>query len=139
LSCEGRSSSTPPSLVSTPTCSPMGACLRAPSPTNWSRLTASSHRAQPRSSGPFDTNTNHLLPYVSFRRNLKRHAQNICKDTVLAIYEPMIYKAPFAFDVGKSMTRASGRGLGPGNRDFFGPSQMASSRLANAILGPKKS
>ncbi len=27
-----------------------------------------------------------------------------------------------------SITRASGRGLGPGNRDFFGPCEMASSR-----------
>ncbi len=26
-----------------------------------------------------------------------------------------------AFDAGKSITRASGRGLGPGNRDFLGP------------------
>jgi hypothetical protein len=26
-----------------------------------------------------------------------------------------------AFDEGKSITRASGRGSGPGNRDFFGP------------------
>ncbi len=25
------------------------------------------------------------------------------------------------FDVGKSIMRASGRGLGPGNQDFFGP------------------
>ncbi len=32
-----------------------------------------------------------------------------------------------AFDAGKSITRASGRGLGPGNRDFSGPCEMASS------------
>ncbi len=30
-----------------------------------------------------------------------------------------------------------GGGLGPGNRDFFGPCEMASSRLASAIWGPK--
>jgi len=32
------------------------------------------------------------------------------------------------FDAFRSITRASGRGLGPGNREFFGPSEMASSR-----------
>jgi hypothetical protein len=31
-----------------------------------------------------------------------------------------------------------GVGLGPGNRDYFGPCEMASSRLASAIWGPKK-
>jgi hypothetical protein len=35
-------------------------------------------------------------------------------------------------------TRASGRGLGPENRDFFGPCEMASSRLSTAI-GAQKS
>jgi hypothetical protein len=30
-------------------------------------------------------------------------------------------------------------GLGPGNRDFFGPCEMASSRKASAIWGRKKS
>ncbi len=43
-----------------------------------------------------------------------------------------------AFDAGKSITRASGRGLGPGNQDFFGPCEMASSRQASAVWGPKK-
>jgi hypothetical protein len=38
-----------------------------------------------------------------------------------------------AFDAGKSITRASGRGLGPGNQDFFGPCEMASSRQASAV------
>jgi hypothetical protein len=33
-----------------------------------------------------------------------------------------------AFDVGKSITRASGRGLDLGNRDFFEPCEMALSR-----------
>ncbi len=47
----------------------------------------------------------------------------------LAIYGPMIYGSVCnGFDAGKSITRASGRGLGPGNRDFFGPCEMASSR-----------
>jgi hypothetical protein len=35
---------------------------------------------------------------------------------VLAIYGPIHN----AFDAGKPITRANGRGLGPGNRDFFG-------------------
>jgi hypothetical protein len=30
-----------------------------------------------------------------------------------------------AFDVGKSITMASGRGSGPGNQDFVGPCEMA--------------
>ncbi len=37
------------------------------------------------------------------------------------------------FDACRSITRTSGRGLGPGNREFFGPFEMASSRH----LGPK--
>ncbi len=32
-----------------------------------------------------------------------------------------------------SITWASGRGVGPGNRDFFGPCEMASSLQASAI------
>jgi hypothetical protein len=32
------------------------------------------------------------------------------------------------FDACRSITRASDRGLGPGNQDFFGPYEMASSR-----------
>ncbi len=38
-----------------------------------------------------------------------------------------------------SITRASGRGLGPGIREIFGPCEMASSRKASAIWGPKNS
>ncbi len=44
-----------------------------------------------------------------------------------------------AFDAGKSITRVSERGLGPGNQDFFGPCEMSSSRQASAISGRKKS
>jgi hypothetical protein len=33
---------------------------------------------------------------------------------------------------------ASGRELGQGNQDFFGPCEMASSRQASAIWGPEK-
>jgi hypothetical protein len=33
--------------------------------------------------------------------------------------------------------RTSGRGLGPGNREFFGPCEMVSSRKVSAIWGPK--
>jgi hypothetical protein len=41
----------------------------------------------------------------------------------LAIYAPMIYTAPcvMLLMLAASITRASGRELGPGNRDFFGP------------------
>jgi hypothetical protein len=44
-----------------------------------------------------------------------------------------------AFDAGKSITRASERGWGPGNQDCFGPCEMASSHQASAIWGLKKS
>ncbi len=40
------------------------------------------------------------------------------------------------FDACRSITRASGRGLGPGNREFFGPCEMTSSRQAIAIWDP---
>ncbi len=41
-----------------------------------------------------------------------------------------IYTAPSVMLLirAASITRASGRGLGPGNLDFFGPCEMASSR-----------
>jgi hypothetical protein len=35
-----------------------------------------------------------------------------------------------------SITWASGRGLGPGNREFFGPCEMASSRLSPLASSP---
>ncbi len=38
-----------------------------------------------------------------------------------------------------SIIRASGRGLGPGIREFSGPCEMASSWKASAIWGPKNS
>jgi len=43
-----------------------------------------------------------------------------------------------AFDAGKSIMRASERGLGPGNRDFFGPCEMTLSRQASAIWAEKR-
>ncbi len=43
------------------------------------------------------------------------------------------------FDACRSITRASGRGLDPGNRDFFGPCEMALSHWASAIWGPLES
>jgi hypothetical protein len=41
-------------------------------------------------------------------------------------YGPLRY----GFDAGRSNTRASGRGLGPGNLDFFGPCEMAEMALS---------
>ncbi len=78
-----------------------------------------SHHPQPHLSTPL-----HCSPYLGLLGK-EGHVRNI------AIYGPMIYTAPYlrnAFDPGKSITRASGRGWGPGNRDFFGPCEMASSR-----------
>jgi hypothetical protein len=47
----------------------------------------------------------------------------------LTIYAPMIYTAlSIMFRMRISITRARGRGLGPGIREFFGPCEMASSR-----------
>jgi hypothetical protein len=59
----------------------------------------------------------------------------------VAIYAPMTYTSLCVMLLMRaaSITRASGRGLGPGNRDFFGPCEMASSRKVRVILGPKKS
>jgi hypothetical protein len=42
------------------------------------------------------------------------------------------------FDAGRSITWASGRGLGPGNRDFCEPFEMAVIHSASAIWDPKK-
>jgi hypothetical protein len=47
----------------------------------------------------------------------------------------MIYTASFIIFWMCVYMRASGRGLGPGNREFFGPSEMASSREVSAIWG----
>jgi hypothetical protein len=60
---------------------------------------------------------------------------------ISAIYGPVIYTAPHVMLLMRAtaITRASGNGLGPGNRNFFGPCEMASSRQASAIWGPKKS
>jgi hypothetical protein len=52
----------------------------------------------------------------------------------------MIYTAPLrnAFDAGKSITRASGRGLSSGNQDFFGPCENGIEPLGECRLGPLK-
>jgi hypothetical protein len=51
---------------------------------------------------------------------------------IITIYAPMMYTAPCCMhnvlDACISITRGSGRGLGPGIREFFGPCEMASSR-----------
>jgi hypothetical protein len=49
----------------------------------------------------------------------------------------MIYTAPCVMRLMRaaSITRGSGRGLGPGNRDFLKPFETASSLKASAILG----
>ncbi len=51
-------------------------------------------------------------------------------NTNKAFHGPMICTALYCirFDAGISNTRASGRGLGPGNLIFFGPCEMVSSR-----------
>ncbi len=44
-----------------------------------------------------------------------------------------------AIDADRVHYEGNGRGLGPGNWDYFGPCEMASSRKASANWGPKKS
>jgi hypothetical protein len=53
----------------------------------------------------------------------------------------MIYTAPCIMLLmqAASITRASGMELGPGNQQFFRSCEMASSRWASAIWGPKNS
>jgi hypothetical protein len=60
------------------------------------------------------------------------NSPNIRRDILrqfLAIYVPMISMASCVMLLVRaaSITRASGRGLCPGNRDFFGPCELASS------------
>ncbi len=54
----------------------------------------------------------------------------------IAIYAPMIYTAPWVMLLMQpaSILRASGRGLGPGNREFFGPVKWH--RADRCHLGP---
>jgi hypothetical protein len=51
---------------------------------------------------------------------------NLCI-TVIAIYALMYSPVHNVLDACISITRASGRGLGPGNQEFFGPCEIASS------------
>ncbi len=61
----------------------------------------------------------------------------------LDIYGPMICAAPyyvmlFAFYTGKSITRARGRGLGPGNRDFLALWKNWHRTVRRVPQGPEK-
>jgi hypothetical protein len=49
---------------------------------------------------------------------------------IITIYASMIYTAQCVILLirAASITKSSGRALGPGNREFFGPCEMASSR-----------
>ncbi len=73
--------------------------------------------------------------------NGKTTVRTIKEYKLSSIHAPMIYTAVcvMLFKRAASITRASGRGLGLGNREFFRPCEMASSRLASAIWGPKNS
>ncbi len=59
------------------------------------------------------------LAFLSY----EKHVAQFSKWKHSAIYSPMIYTAPCVMLLMRpaSITRASGRGLGPGNRDFLGP------------------
>jgi hypothetical protein len=58
---------------------------------------------------------------------MKRMSNSVTVLTIIAIYAPVIYAAPWVMLLMRaaSYTRASGKGLGPGNREFFGACEMA--------------
>jgi hypothetical protein len=49
----------------------------------------------------------------------KQMGKQKCMTYIVSFY--FIYLWTYAFDVGRYITRTSGRGLGPGNQDFLGP------------------
>ncbi len=59
---------------------------------------------------------------------------------IIAIYALMIHTAPYAlfFMFADPLRGQVAGGLGPENRDFFGPCEMALSRYVSAVWGPKK-
>jgi hypothetical protein len=59
-----------------------------------------------------------------------QQAVTLQRGGTLASYATMIYTDPCVMLLMRaaSITRASGSGWGPGNRDFFGPCEMTSSR-----------
>ncbi len=58
---------------------------------------------------------------------IRKSMENVSKFHILTICAPMIY-VHNVLDACISITRGSGRGLGPGIREFFGPFERASSR-----------
>jgi hypothetical protein len=75
-------------------------------------------------------------PYIVARR-LKVRLQNSkeIKLAYLCTYD-LCSLINNIFDACRSITKASGRGLGPGNRDFFGPKKWQ--REKRVPFGPKK-
>jgi hypothetical protein len=53
----------------------------------------------------------------------------------IALIDTALSPVHNGFDAGKSITRASGRGLGPGNLDIFGP-QMAIDAISKGQKRP---
>ncbi len=66
------------------------------------------------------TLTGKYAPILSLHVNMNAIANN----------GPMIYTVQYVmlFDADRCIMRARERGLGPGNQDFYGPCEMASSR-----------
>ncbi len=58
--------------------------------------------------------------YTTWKSTVGAHVHKTTYGSLIDMARPVRY----AFDAGKSIAWASGRGLGPGNLDFFGP-QMA--------------
>ncbi len=77
-----------------------------------------------------------MIVHVPGKNYVRVHILCFC---VIAIYAPMTYMAPFVmFWMREIHYEGKWRGLGPGNQDLFGPCEMASSRLGECHLGPKK-
>ncbi len=60
------------------------------------------------------------------------------KFDIITIYAPIYGPMRNIFDAGRYVMWASGRGLGPGNREFFGPLWNDIEPIGECHLGPKK-
>jgi hypothetical protein len=72
-----------------------------------------------------------IYPMLLCIADSKTVSEPVAMTEIIAIYAPMIYTAPCVMfwmleDPLRFFTRASGRGFGPGNRDFFEPWKIIS-------------
>jgi hypothetical protein len=77
------------------------------------------------------------LPILCTKEKLKGRESSGCHHNSCLWTYDLYSPVRNAFDKGTTITRASGRGLVPGNQDFLGTSEMALSLQVSAIWGPK--